>query len=369
MPPADQPAVSERCSLSAVPPVPPGTHAISVEGLTHAYPQARPGWLYRHRGNASGPTPQPAAPTPRRSALDDVTFRIEPGEIFGILGPNGGGKTTLFRILCTLLQPTCGSVRVFGLDVLAHPRQVRELLGVVFQMPSLDVKLTADENLTHQGHLYGLSGADLARRVQQQLQAFGLDQRQHEPVERFSGGMRRRVELAKALMHEPKLLLLDEPSTGLDPGARRDLWASLERLRHNLGVTVALTTHLMEEADRCDRLAILSEGRLVAIDTPARLKSRIGGDVITIDPCGDDPAAEDLRRQIEQRFGPWSAGTTPIILDGKIRLEKHDGAAFVAALASAFPGRLDSITVGRPTLEDVFTQLTGHKLWDEATSP
>jgi ABC-2 type transport system ATP-binding protein len=247
---------------------------------------------------------------------------------------------------------------------------VREQLGVVFQMPSLDVKLTAQENLLHQGHLYGLSGGDLAGRIERALQSVGLADRRHERVERFSGGMRRRVELAKALLHDPRLMLLDEPSTGLDPGARRDVWDRLEHLRRERGVTIALTTHLMDEADRCDRLAILARGRLVAVDTPANLKARIGGDVVTVEAEDQSPeAVERLAREITQRFAPWPGKSAPAVVDGRIRFEHANGPAFVATLAAAFPGRVRSLSVGRPTLEDVFLQLTGQRLWDEPLTP
>jgi ABC-2 type transport system ATP-binding protein len=190
-----------------------------------------------------------------------------------------------------------------------------------------------------------------------------LADRRHERVERYSGGMRRRVEIAKALLHDPRLMLLDEPSTGLDPGARRDVWQQLERLRRERGVTVALTTHLMEGADRCDRLAILARGKLVAVDTPANLKARIGGDVVTLEPERGD--AEPLAAEIARRFGPWTPSAEPKVIDGRVRFEHADGPAFVPTLAAAFPGRVKSLTVGQPTLEDVFLHLTGQRLGEE----
>jgi ABC-2 type transport system ATP-binding protein len=338
--------------------------AIRIDRLTHEYPSAPS----KSRGK-NQPLPEEKnlskgrSPGPSRPALDGVSLQVQAGEIFGILGPNGGGKTTLFKILSTLLRSTSGTVEIFGVDLLTNPRLIREQLGVVFQMPSLDVKLTAYENLLHQGHLYGIRGAELSERIVRQLRVVGLVDRQHEPVERFSGGMRRRVELAKAFMHHPPLLLLDEPSTGLDPGARRDVWAYLTQLRDQHSVTVVLTTHIMDEADRCDRLAVMHQGRLVATGSPDELKSQIGGDVIWIEP--GDGQGEDLCRQIAERFGPWPVGMTPGLIEGKIRLDKPDGATFVAALGAAFPGRFNRITVGRPTLEDVFTHLTGQPLWDD----
>jgi ABC-2 type transport system ATP-binding protein len=333
-------------------------------GLTHRYPAATPRRRGRSRAGA-------AAPVADRPALDRVSFDIRPGEVFGVLGPNGGGKTTLFRILATMLRAASGRVEVFGHDAAAEPHRVREQLGVVFQLPSRDNKLTARENLVHQGHLYGLRGRELHDRIDALLAGVSLRDRQHERVELFSGGMRRRVELVKAMLHGPRLLVLDEPATGLDPGARRDVWQLLEALRARDGVTVALTTHLMEEADRCDRLAILARGRLVALDTPSRLKAAIGGDVITLEPeAGEGAAGADgvaaLARDIAERFGHWPAGSEPAVVDGRIRLGRDDGAAFVARLASAFPGRLRRLTVGRPTLEDVFMHMTGQSLWETA---
>ncbi len=332
--------------------------AIRVENLSHKYPAPR----RSRRGND-----QPAR---RTLALDGVTFQVKPGEIFGILGPNGGGKTTLFRILSTMLRPSAGedanagAANIMAHDVLAEPALVRQQLGVVFQSPSLDGKLTALENLRHQGRLYGLGGGELSRRIDQWIGYFGLADRQGEFVERFSGGMRRRLEVAKALLHEPKLLLMDEPATGLDPAARRDLWQKLMQLRDDKGMTIALTTHLMDEAERCDRLAIIAEGKLIAVDTPTNLKARIGGDVITLEPEAEQNGndADQLAQAISEKFGPWDEGASPTVADGKVRFEKPDGARVVAEIAAAFPGQIRSLTVGRPTIEDVFLHLTGASL-------
>ena len=332
--------------------------AIEVQGLTHVYPTSKK--TPKPRRGQNTPTIEAHTPTSKRRALDNVSFEVHPGEIFGVLGPNGGGKTTLFRILSTLLRPSQGRVHIAGYDVVSQPQLVRQQLGVVFQMPSLDVKLSAWENLQHQGRLYGLQGADLRQRIGQLLEIVGLSDQRDERVESFSGGMRRRVELAKALLHDPPLLLLDEPSTGLDVAARRDLWRHLETLCSGQGTTVVLTTHLMDEADHCDRLAILSEGQLVAINTPGNLKARIGGDIVTIETTPEQ--IDGLRQDITTRFGPWPDNTELAIIDGKLRLEKTGGADFVATLTEAFSDKINSITVGRPTLEDVFMNLTGRKL-------
>src|SRR5208282_4074742 len=208
---------------------------------------------------------------------------------------NGSGKTTLFRILSTLMLPTAGRAMIMGFDAAQEPARLRRQIGVVFQAQSIDPKLTASENLWHQGHLYGLHGAALTRRIQEILSRVGLADRARELVETFSGGMQRRIELAKGLLHHPAVLLLDEPTTGLDPGARRDLWQYLQILRDEEKVTVIVTTHLMEEAERCDRLAILNEGKLVALGTPAELKHEIGGDVILLDARDVESMAERIR--------------------------------------------------------------------------
>src|SRR6202451_2196064 len=212
-----------------------------------------------------------------RLALDNLSFAVQPAEIFGLLGPNGSGKTALFRILSTMMTPTGRTARIEGFDVAREPNRARQQTGIVFQARSLDLKLTVAENLKHQGHLYGLRGQALKTRSEEVLRRVGLSERAKDFVETLSGGMQGRVELAKGLIHSPAVLLLDEPSTGLDPGARRDMWQYLQTLRDQEGVSVLVTTHLMEEAEHCDRLAILNEGKLVALGSPAQLKAAIGG--------------------------------------------------------------------------------------------
>jgi ABC-2 type transport system ATP-binding protein len=308
------------------------TPVVEVDGLRHSYGE--------------------------RVALDGVSLRVGAGEIFAILGPNGSGKTTLFRILSTLVPAPPGRVKVLGLDAADQRDAVRRQIGVVFQAPSLDKQLTAEENLTHQGHLYGLRGADLARRVGDSLAAVGLADRARERVDKFSGGMRRRVEIAKGLLHRPRVLLMDEPSTGLDPSARIDLWRHLRRVSGPQteiggGVTVLLTTHLMEEADQAHRLAIMDRGKVMACDTPAALKERIGGDVITI--ATRQPEA--VRAAVRERTGvdAQQVGTV-------LRIERSRGHEFVPQLIEAAPGMVESVSVGKPTLEDVFIRLTGQHL-------
>jgi ABC-2 type transport system ATP-binding protein len=288
-----------------------------------------------------------------RTALDKISFSVERGEIFGLLGPNGGGKTTLFRILSTLLSPAAGSAKVAGFNVSEQPLDVRKSIGVVFQNQSLDRRLTALENLIHQGHLYGLRGAALDARIDSLLQRLGLEDRRNDAVDTLSGGLKRRVELAKGLIHNPAVLLLDEPSTGVDPGARLDFWEYLQLLRRHEGITVLLTTHLLEEADKCDRLAILDKGSLVAEGTPRGLKQQIGGDVVVILTSRD---SNKLSGEISQQFE-----LEPTIVNGSVRFEHPKGAELVARLMQALPDQIDSVTVSHPTLEDVFIHMTGRR--------
>jgi ABC-2 type transport system ATP-binding protein len=281
---------------------------------------------------------------------------VQQAELFGLLGPNGSGKTTLFRILSTLMIPSGGRAVIMGYDAARDPDQLRRQIGVVFQAQSIDVKLTAEENLWHQGHLYGLHGSTLRSRIADMLSRVGLSDRAHEKAEAFSGGMQRRLELAKGLLHHPAVLLLDEPTTGLDPGARRDLWQYLQILRDQERVTVLVTTHLMEEAEHCDRLAILNEGKLVALGTPADLRHEIGGDVILL----DTPNADALAERIRGRFNLDAQ-----VLGGQVRLERENGHRFITDVVEAFPGEINAISVSKPTLEDVFIRRTGHKFWTD----
>ncbi|MEK7731997.1 MAG: ATP-binding cassette domain-containing protein [Planctomycetota bacterium] len=289
-----------------------------------------------------------------RVALDGVTLSVDRGTTFALLGPNGGGKTTLFKILTTLITPTSGTARVAGGDVVAERNRVRGRIGIVFQKPSLDGKLTVLENLTHQGHLYGLWGQELRRRGEEVLEQFRLTDRANDRVDTLSGGLQRRVELAKGLLHKPEVLILDEPSTGLDPGARVDLMAHLRELRDRDGVTSLLTTHLMDDADRCDRVGILDGGRPVTLGTPSDLKATIGGDVVTIHSGNPN----SLAARTNERFVCKAE-----VVDGSVRIEGERGHEFVPQLIEAFPGEIDSVTVGKPTLDDVFLHHTGHRLW------
>jgi ABC-2 type transport system ATP-binding protein len=283
-----------------------------------------------------------------RTALSALSFQVKEGEVFGVLGPNGGGKSTLFRILTTMMTPSEGRAAIAGFDVERQPQEVRRRIGVVFQTQSLDKKLTVRENLTGQGHLFGLSGAPLRRRIDEVIERLGLAARRDDMVQTLSGGLRQRVEIAKALLHEPTVLLMDEPSTGLDPGARRELSQYIEELRSKHGVTVLLTTHILDDAERCDRLLLLHQGRLVAEGSPAELKARVGGDVFEV---GD---AKMMEQRLANRFG-----VTPLLMDGAVRVEIANGHRFVTEVVEAFPGAIHSIALHKPTLEDVFLDETG----------
>lgn len=289
-----------------------------------------------------------------KRALDNVTFSVNENFIFGLLGPNGGGKTTLFRILCTLYIPDRGTVRVAGLDVKENRSEVRRKIGVVFQSNSLDVELTVEENLFAQGHLHGFRGSMLAERVSSLLDRFGLRDQCKDRVRTLSGGLCRRLELAKGLLHRPQILLLDEPTAGLDPAARQEFWRYLSLLRERENITILVTTHLMEEAERCDRLVILDKGLVVASGSPLDLKEKIGGDVIVI----QTPQPRVLREQIEARFK-----LTPTVIGGTVRIELQQGHEFVSKLMASCSDWIEAITVGKPTLEDVFIHETGHRFW------
>ena len=314
------------------------TTAVLVDRLNFSYPPAR----------------RKEKP---RQVLNDLSMKVESGEIFGVLGPNGGGKTTMFRILSTSLPaPERGKARVFDIDVAGDPAGVRRRIGVVFQNPSLDGKLTLLENLRTQAALYGVGAADAKPIIEDAMTRLGILDRADDFVEKLSGGLQRRGEIAKSLLHKPDLLLMDEPSTGLDPGARRDLWETLRALKSR-GMTILLTTHLMEEGERCDRVAIVTAGRVVAAGTPSVLKSRIGGDVVWI--TANDPPS--LAAQIKTKFS-----VTPTVLDNSLRIEIKDGHKFIPLVVEAFPGAIEAIAVGKPTLEDVFVRETGRRYTSEA---
>ena len=274
-------------------------------------------------------------------ALRDVTLQVAPGALYGVLGPNGSGKTTLFRILCTLMPPSEGRAHVFEADTAQAPDAVRRRLGVVFQ----DEALTVRENLRVQAALYGLHGAERRDRIDALLRRLDVADRADDAVGTLSGGLRRRVDLARGLLHRPDLLLLDEPTTGLDPGARRAFWSAIETLRTTEGTTLLLATHLMDEAERCDRVGILSDGHLVANGTPAALKAELGDETLWLET--DAPTA--LRDRIDAQFGVPTR-----IVGSVVQVAPADPPTFLSALYETLGDRIRSATLRTPTLEDVF---------------
>ena len=289
-----------------------------------------------------------------RVALDGVSFEVAPGELFGLLGPNGAGKTTAFRLLAGLLPAHAGTLALDGRPVSTADTAYRARLGVVFQEASLDLKLTARENLRLGAALYGVPRATATRRIDQALALMALDDRADEPASTHSGGMRRRIEIARVLLHEPSLLLLDEPGRGVDPEALRRIWDEITALASARGTSVIVTTHQPEEAERCQRIAILDGGRVAASGTPDELRAHVAGDVVRV--RGERP--DELRATIAARLG--LAGR---VVDGDVVVEAPRGHEVVPRIAELFPaGRLAAIATSRPTLADVFAKLTGKGL-------
>ncbi|HTN52725.1 MAG TPA: heme ABC exporter ATP-binding protein CcmA [Anaeromyxobacter sp.] len=289
-----------------------------------------------------------------RPVLRSVSLAVAPGEILGLLGPNGAGKSTLFSILAGLLPPAEGRFRLDGQEIAAGARALRAAAGIVFQSPGLDGKLSAEENLRLAAGLHLVPRALAAGRIRDLLAAAGLAGRAREPVERLSGGMRRRVELARALVHRPPLLVMDEPTMGLDAAALAAFWAQVEALRRAEGLTVLLTTHRPDEAERCDRLAVLSEGSIVAEGTPAALRARVPGDVVVVE--GDGP--EEIARGIAARLGLVAR-----VRDDGVHVEHPAAHALVPRIVEAFPpGRLSAVSLRRPTLADAYLAITGASL-------
>lgn len=284
------------------------------------------------------------------TALRDVTLTIPSGALYGVLGPNGSGKTTLFRILATLMPPSEGTATVFGRDAATDAAAVRPRIGSVFQSCALDESLTVTENLRFQGALYGLRGAALRNRMTDLLNRFGVADRAHDPVHTLSGGLQRRVDLARGLLHRPDLVLLDEPTSGLDPVARRSFWTAIDRLQRTEGTTLLLATHLMDEAERCDGVAILSDGACVAEGTPASLKAALGDETLWL--TSDDPDA--LRDCVEAQFGVAARVVGPTV-----QIDVPDAPALLSSIYAALGDRIERATVRAPTLDDVFVVHAG----------
>ena len=291
-----------------------------------------------------------------KTALAGLSFSVGRGEIFGFLGPNGGGKTTTFKVLSTLFSCKPGQVKMFGLDLSKDKIAIRRKMGIVFQLPALDKQLKVRENLEHHGHLYGITGAELQKRIDRDLGRLGLMDRAKDYVKTLSGGLQRRVELAKALLNDPQLMILDEPSTGLDPAARKEFWGHLEALRKEQGMTVLVTTHYLEEADRCDRLLILDKGQKVALGNPEQLKAEIGGEVLRV--RAKNP--EELMKTIGEKLK-----VKTLLVGGLIQIEQAKAHNLVAPLLETFPEQILSLTIGLPTLEDVFIHKTGRRMMED----
>ena len=295
----------------------------------------------------------------QREALRDISLAVPAGELFCLLGPNGSGKSTLFKIISTLLPVQTGEAEIFDLPLRSESAAIRRKIGVVFQHPALDKQLTVAENLRFHARLYGISSAHVTKKMSPLLERFALADRANDLVNSLSGGMRRKVEVAKALLASPQLLILDEPSTGLDVAARIELWRLIGELRQAGDLTVVLTTHLMDEADRCERLGILSRGKLLAVETPDALKDRLGGDIITL--TSRDTEALKIRLR-------GTLGIDASDFDGRLRIERPAAHRLIPQLIEAAPGQIDTVSVGRPTLDDVFIQMTGRGLTANSVS-
>ncbi|MFD7256574.1 ATP-binding cassette domain-containing protein [Streptomyces sp. NPDC059874] len=310
-----------------------GRHAVLVEGLRKTYGT--------------------------HEAVVDLDLAVAPGETYGFLGPNGAGKSTTIGMLCTLLRPSAGRAEVAGHDIAREPDAVRRGIGLVFQESTLDGELTAEENLRFQADLFGLTRSRARRTIAELLDLVELTARKDAPVRTFSGGMRRRLEIARGLLHTPRVLFLDEPTTGLDPQTRVAIWEHLHRLRREQDITIFLTTHHLEEAEHCDRMAIMDQGQLVVEGTPAELKAVVGADLVVLRTGDDERAA----RAVQDRFG-LKAEAAP---DG-VRLRTQDGAGFVPRLCAELSVPVHAVTVTPPTLDDVFLHYTGRTI-REAEGP
>ncbi len=292
------------------------------------------------------------------TAVDGVSFTVARGEVFGFLGPNGAGKTTTINMLCTLLKPTAGNATVNGYDITTRKNEVRESIGLVFQDPSLDERLTARENLEFHCVVYHVPRSLRGERIDEVLDMVSLSDRADDRVETFSGGMKRRLEIARGLLHYPKVLFLDEPTIGLDPQTRNYIWEYIEGLKQREGITIFLTTHYMEEAEHCDTIAVIDLGKIIALDTPERLKDNVGGDVIKL-KTEDDPAA---RRELLAEFPDLQMMPDP---ECELCFKMEKGEEFIPRLIRDFGTEIVSVSIHRPTLDDVFLQLTGKEIREE----
>ena len=289
-------------------------------------------------------------------AVDDISFAIEKGKIFGFLGPNGAGKTTTINILCTLLKASSGNAYINGLESAQDPEKVRQSIGIVFQDPSLDERLTAWDNLEFHGLIYNLSKKLRRERIDEVLDIVRLEDRRHDLVKTFSGGMKRRLEIARGLMHHPSVLFLDEPTLGLDPQTRNHIWSYIRKIKKEQNITIFLTTHYMEEAENCDDIAIIDHGKIIALDTPSNLKNSISKNKISLITEDNEKAADEIASKFELEAS---------IIDGRIDVEVDDAEKFTPKLIKAIDVGIDVIQLRKPSLEDVFIELTGRTIRDE----
>ena len=292
-------------------------------------------------------------------AVRGVDFEVAPGEVFGFLGPNGAGKSTTINMLCTLLRPSAGRATVAGHDVVRERDDVRRNIGLVFQDPTVDSYLTAEQNLRLHAELYGVEVAVVRPRMRQVLEMVGLWERRDSPVRTFSGGMRRRLEIARGLMHSPRVLFLDEPTIGLDPQTRRSIWSYIRLLKENEDITIFMTTHYMDEAELCDRIAIMDQGEIVALDSPEALKARVAADRVQIETEDDEAAIA----AIAERFG-----LAATIVEDAVTFSVPSGEQFVPRLFAELEVPIRAVRVSRPTLDDVFMSYTGTTIRDAEES-
>jgi ABC-2 type transport system ATP-binding protein len=296
-------------------------------------------------------------------AVNNISIQINQGEIFGLLGPNGAGKTTFISMLCTILKPTSGTAKVNGFDIIKQKDQVRKSIGIVFQDPSLEDRLTARENLEMHAGLYGVPKSERRKRIDEVLELVGLADRQDEIVRKYSGGMKRRLEIARGLIHYPKVLFLDEPTLGLDPQTREHIWDYIKKLAGREKITILLTTHYMEEADAlCNRVAIIDKGEIKVLDTPENLKKSLEGDVITLEIANSENSEKIKELKEVRNFH---------VIDGKIHITAADGEKFAPKLLSFAEKegiKVNSINIRRPSLEDVFLHYTGREIRDDELS-
>jgi len=290
------------------------------------------------------------------TAVNDISFSVDEGEVFGFLGPNGAGKTTTINILCTLLTPSAGAASIAGFDCVKQPDQVRSTIGLIFQDTTLDTGLTAYENLKFHAYLYNLDRKLAEKRIDEMLEVVELTSRKRDLIKNFSGGMKRRLEIARGLLHYPRVLFLDEPTLGLDPQTRNTIWEFINTLRRREKITVFMTTHYMEEAENCGRIAIIDHGKIIAEDTPAKLKEMVRGDIVRISTVDDRKAIAEIKGLFD---------ITAREENGGLFLETERGEEFIPKLIHSLSMKTLSVSLEKPTLNDVFLKLTGRAIRDD----